>query len=94
MIVRMGSRVSEVELPPLFCPLESAIHPRVRQVEKRAEEWIRDSGMCATAEEEAWVVATHSGDFYARFAPTADDDRLLAMSAPPRTGSRPGRDSR
>ncbi|MET9811585.1 hypothetical protein ABZ322_21935 [Streptomyces sp. NPDC006129] len=76
----MGSRMSEVELPPLFCPLESAIHPRVRKVEKRAEEWIRNSGMCATEEEKAWVIATHSADFYARFAPGADDDRLLATA--------------
>ncbi|MGW0423320.1 terpene synthase family protein [Streptomyces sp. NPDC003015] len=76
----MEFRLSDVELPPLFCPLESAVHPRVRQVEKRAVEWIADSGMCASEREEAWVVATHSADFFARFAPVAEDDRLLAAS--------------
>ncbi|MER8222102.1 hypothetical protein ABTZ58_16230 [Streptomyces sp. NPDC094143] len=76
----MGSRVSEVELPPLFCPLESAVHPRARRIEKRAEEWIGRSGMCASQKELAWVVATHSTDFYARFVPGADDDRLLATA--------------
>lgn len=80
MIIPMGSRVSEVALPPLFCPLESAVHPRVRQVEKRAVEWIGSSGMCASEEEKAWVVASHSTDFYGRFAPAADDDRLLATA--------------
>ncbi|CAM5236344.1 Spiroviolene synthase [Streptomyces tendae] len=75
-----ASRVSGVELPPVFCPFESAIHPRVRQVEKRAVEWIRDCGMCASERERAWVVATHSTDFFARFAPVADDDRLLAAA--------------
>jgi hypothetical protein len=64
----MGHRVTEVELPPLFCPLESAVHPRVRRIEQRAEEWIHTIGMCATEREKAWTVATHSGDFFARFA--------------------------
>jgi hypothetical protein len=36
--------------------------------------------MCASEEELAWVLATHSTDFFARFAPVADDDRLLATS--------------
>ncbi|BCL26683.1 hypothetical protein GCM10017557_15420 [Streptomyces aurantiacus] len=77
----MGTRLSEVELPPVFCPLESAVHPHVRQIEKRAVEWIGASGMCASEREKAWVVATHSADFYARFTPAAeDDDRLLAAT--------------
>ncbi len=75
-----ASRVSGVELPPVFCPFESAIHPRVRQVEKRAVDWIRDCGMCASERERAWTVATHSADFFARFAPVADEDRLLAAA--------------
>jgi hypothetical protein len=74
----MGTRLSEVELPPIFCPLESAVHPQVHSVEKRAVEWIGSSEMCASEREKAWVVATHSADFYARFAPVADEDRLLA----------------
>lgn len=57
----MGHRVTEVELPPLFCPLEYAVHPHVRRIEQRAEEWIHASGMCATEREKAWVIATHSG---------------------------------
>ncbi|MGW7440144.1 terpene synthase family protein [Streptomyces sp. NPDC054849] len=76
----MGAVLSEVELPALYCPLESAVHPHVRQVDAQAVRWIRESGMCATDHEEAWVVATHSTDFFARFAPVADDDRLLATS--------------
>jgi hypothetical protein len=77
----MGHLVTEVELPPLFCPLESAVHPRVRQIERRAVEWIDESGMCGNERERAWVVATHSADFFARFAPEAeDDDRLLAAA--------------
>lgn len=79
-VPRPASRVSGVELTPVFCPFESAIQPRVRQVEKRAVEWIGDSGMCATERERAWTVATHSADFFARFAPVADEDRLLTAA--------------
>lgn len=75
-----ASRVSGVELPPVFCPFESAIHPRVRQVEKQAVKWIDDSGMCASERERAWVVATHSADFFGRFAPVAEEERLLAAA--------------
>ncbi|GGL62758.1 hypothetical protein GCM10010129_02980 [Streptomyces fumigatiscleroticus] len=76
----MGIRMSDLDLPPIYCPFESAVHPRVRQIEKRAVEWIGDSGMCATQREKAWVVATHSTDFFARFAPAAEDDRLLTAA--------------
>jgi hypothetical protein len=76
----MKNQFPEVQLPALFCPLESAVHPRVRQVEKRAVEWIDGSGMCASDRERAWVVATHSADFFARLAPVADEDRLLAAA--------------
>ncbi|WP_367046588.1 hypothetical protein [Streptomyces sp. Je 1-332] len=74
----MELRLTEVELPPLYCPLESAVHPHVRDIEKQAVEWIESSGMCASEREKAGTVATHSADFFARFAPVADDDRLLA----------------
>ncbi|MEV4684714.1 terpene synthase family protein [Streptomyces kurssanovii] len=76
----MGVAVAEADLPALYCPLESAVHRHVRQVADRAVRWVRESGMCASEHEEAWVAATHSADFYARFVPVADDDRLLATS--------------
>ncbi len=77
----MSSAVARMDLPPLFCPLESAVHPRVAVVEERATRWIAESGMCATEEERAWAVASHSADFFSRFAPDAQDqDRLLAAA--------------
>ncbi|MET8573255.1 hypothetical protein [Streptomyces sp. NPDC005012] len=75
------SRISAVELPPFYCPLESRSHPRSAQVEQRAREWLRTCGMCGTDEEYRQVAASRSVDFYGRFAPSADDDRLLATAA-------------
>ncbi|RKN41230.1 terpene synthase family protein [Streptomyces hoynatensis] len=71
---------ADIELPPIFCPLEPAIHPRAQEIERQADAWIKESGMCATDEEYRWVTATHSVNFYARFAPGAADERLLATA--------------
>lgn len=68
------------ELPPYFCPLESRSHPRAVSIERRALEWVRACGMCATEDEYRRTAASRSVDFYGRFAPGADDDRLLAAS--------------
>ncbi|MFV2173010.1 hypothetical protein ACFHW2_25005 [Actinomadura sp. LOL_016] len=66
-----------VDLPPIFCPLEAATNPACRVVERRAVAWMDEVGLCADARERARVIATHSTDFYSRFAPHADEDRLL-----------------
>ncbi|WP_218058278.1 terpene synthase family protein [Streptomyces sp. Wb2n-11] len=76
----MVDSLIDVELPPFYCPLESRSHPRTPLIEQRAMEWIRASGMCATDEEYWRVVGSRSVDFYGRFAPAADDDRLLATA--------------
>ncbi|MBE1537484.1 terpene synthase family protein [Actinomadura algeriensis] len=66
-----------LEMPPIFCPLEAAINPARRAVERRAVGWLDGVGLCADARERAKVIATHSADFYSRFAPHADEDLLL-----------------
>nr|WP_208885106.1 hypothetical protein [Streptomyces armeniacus] len=52
------------------------MHPRVDEAETRAVDWIDRSGFCRTAAERAWVLGSRSADFYARFVPEADPDRL------------------
>ncbi|RJL32893.1 hypothetical protein D5H75_14750 [Bailinhaonella thermotolerans] len=69
--------MDEVELPPIYCPLEPGLNPARDRVERRAIAWIEGSGMCADRRERAWVIGTRSADFYARFAPHADEERLL-----------------
>ena len=69
--------VSDIELPPFYCPIEPAIHPKVDEVEQRAIAWIDQFGFCGTTAERAWVIGTNSADFYARFAPESDMERLL-----------------
>ncbi|MET9765054.1 glutamate dehydrogenase [Streptomyces sp. NPDC006372] len=61
---------------PFYCPIPPAIHPDVDTVERRAHAWIDESGLCPTAVARAWTIGTKSAEFYARFAPAADPDRL------------------
>ncbi len=72
--------LENVELPPIFCPLEPAVNPACRAVERRAVAWLDDRSLCADARERARLIGTHGADFYARFAPGAEEDRLLAAS--------------
>ncbi|TDD70898.1 hypothetical protein E1298_36200, partial [Actinomadura rubrisoli] len=72
-----ASVLERLELPPIFCPLESRINPARAWGERRAIEWIDRQGLGADPGERARVVGTHSADFYARFAPFAVEDGLL-----------------
>ncbi|QEV30150.1 hypothetical protein CP976_03090 [Streptomyces coeruleorubidus] len=65
-----------LDAPPFYCPIESAIHPEAEETERRALAWIDRSGLCRTETDRALYAATRSADFYARFAPHADPDRL------------------
>ncbi|BCK56273.1 terpene synthase family protein [Nocardia wallacei] len=77
----MATNVSEVELPRFYCPLESVIHPHAEEAERRALTWIDASGICTTAQEFAAVRGTRGAEFFARFAPAADPDRLWLAAA-------------
>ncbi|MFV2117975.1 terpene synthase family protein, partial [Streptomyces sp. Act-28] len=65
-----------VETVPFFCPIEPAIHPRAEEAERLALAWTDRVGLCRDATERARVRASRAADFYARFAPHADLDRL------------------
>lgn len=62
--------------PPFYCPIPSALHPDLYAVERVAHAWIDSSGLCPSPTSRAWTIASHSTEFYARFAPHADPERL------------------
>lgn len=66
---------------PFYCPIEPAIHPAAEEVERRALAWIDRMGFAATPAARARSVGTRSAEFYARFAPEADPDRLWIAAA-------------
>lgn len=70
----------DFELPPFYCPIEPAIHPRVDAIAKRATAWIDRCGLCESDAERGWILATSSAEFYARFAPDGVEDGVLAAA--------------
>lgn len=65
-------------MPPFWCPLEPAVHPEVEETERRALAWVDRAGFCATLAERTRLVSSASADFYARFAPHAQLEPLVA----------------
>ncbi|MBT2411047.1 glutamate dehydrogenase [Streptomyces sp. ISL-12] len=65
-----------VDTPPFYCPLASAVHPEAEEAERRALAWLARSGLCRGDTDLARYAGSRSADFYARFAPDADLDRL------------------
>jgi hypothetical protein len=72
--------VDDLVLPPIFCPFDPGMNPAVERVEQRAIACIDQWGVCADGHERRRVIGTRSADFYARFAPEAEEDGLLAAA--------------
>lgn len=64
-------------LPPFYCPIESPVHPRVDELERRAIAWLDSTGIFRDETERAWSIATHSTDFSCRIIPYGRDEPLL-----------------
>jgi hypothetical protein len=75
-----GTPWDDAALPPIFCPLEPGINPALERVERRAIACIDEWGVCADGDERKRVLGTRSTDFFARFAPDAGEDGLLAAA--------------
>lgn len=80
MTLTPTSPLSGLELPPIYCPLESRVNPALPQVERWAAAWLAELRLCADRRELARVLGTHSADFYARFAPDAEADGLFTAA--------------
>ncbi|MFI1972400.1 terpene synthase family protein [Streptomyces cinnamoneus] len=64
-------------LPPFYCPIEPAIHPRAAELERRAVSWLDSTGLFRDEKDRAWSIATHSTDFSCRMIPYGRDEPLL-----------------
>ncbi|GAA2122774.1 terpene synthase family protein [Actinomadura napierensis] len=65
----MTSTATTPELPPVYCPVEPAVHPRADAIERRAVEWVDRMPLYRDDRERRRVIGTNSAEFYARFAP-------------------------
>ncbi|WP_369638191.1 hypothetical protein [Nocardia sp. JMUB6875] len=74
----MSSPISETQwrLPPFYCPIEPAIHPKVDRIEQRAISWMDKFGLYRNDADRAWGIASNASEFVCRILPTGREDRL------------------
>src|SRR6266498_583055 len=66
--------------PPMWCPIEPAIHPQWTDVEERSIRWLTRPGLCADPVRRRRLVATRSFEWCARVAPNSTLESLQARS--------------
>jgi hypothetical protein len=66
-------------IPPIYCPIEPAVHPEADLIEKRAIEWI-DQFADVDQTQRNRLVQSRSAEFFARSTPTGVTDRVLAAA--------------
>lgn len=66
------------QIPPIYCPIPSAIHPRWKDVESRTMSWLAGYGFGVDEHQRAYLAATKSSEWCCRIA--ADGiERLLEI---------------
>ncbi|HET6501442.1 MAG TPA: hypothetical protein VFG87_11835 [Amycolatopsis sp.] len=68
-------------LPPFYCPIAPALHPRVEWIRHRALAWADSIGLYRTPGDRARGVATHSAELACRVLPAGRDDLVWLFSA-------------
>ncbi|MGW4847048.1 terpene synthase family protein [Nocardia brasiliensis] len=68
------------ELPPLYCPFESAIHSEAAAIEAHSVEWLNRFAVGGSAQRTACIVATKSAECVSRVTPTGIPERICLAS--------------
>lgn len=64
-------------LPPFYCPIAPAMHPKAAELERSAIEWVDAAGICRDEADRAWNVATHATDFSCGMIPEGPEELVL-----------------
>ncbi|MFD5554649.1 hypothetical protein ACFWIA_12520 [Streptomyces sp. NPDC127068] len=69
-----------LDIPPLYCPIPSAIHPNHAELRRGTMRWLDRYGFCSDATVEARVRAINGAEFVARLTPGGDLERMQIFS--------------
>ncbi|MFD0538330.1 hypothetical protein ACFQY7_36055 [Actinomadura luteofluorescens] len=72
----MSDPALTVEIPSLYCPLRTRIHPMLAELEQRGNDWMAAHGF--NENERLWrrVQESNAAEFFARICPDAAPERL------------------
>ncbi|TDD40917.1 terpene synthase family protein [Saccharopolyspora elongata] len=63
-----------VDIPPIWCPIESAVHPQVARINARITPWFSSFDLDALTMKR--IGPTHSGEWVCRVAPDGEEEHL------------------
>lgn len=72
----MTTNIIQADTGLFYCPLPTAVHPRVDEVAGRSAEWLARFELCPGERQRRRLLATNSAEFYGRITPAAIDERL------------------
>ncbi|GGZ99781.1 hypothetical protein GCM10010371_68870 [Streptomyces subrutilus] len=65
-----------LRLPPLYCPIDAAIHPEYDSIERDSRAWMDRYHLYTSDIDRAWVIARHYAEAMARIYPEGLTDRV------------------
>jgi Terpene synthase family 2, C-terminal metal binding len=65
-----------LQLPPLYCPIDAAIHPEHERIDRESRAWLDRYRLFTSDIDRAWVIARHYGEAMSRIYPRGIADRV------------------
>ncbi|MEV7434966.1 terpene synthase family protein [Streptomyces griseoviridis] len=65
-----------LSLPPLYCPIDAAVHPELDSIERDSEAWLDRFRLYTSDIDRAWVIARHYAEAMGRIYPKGITDRV------------------
>ncbi|MFF5563769.1 hypothetical protein ACFY7Z_16970 [Streptomyces sp. NPDC012623] len=66
-----------LQLPPLYCPIDAAVHPELDSIDHDARNWLDRYRLYTSDIDRAWVIARNYGEAMARIYPVGITDRVV-----------------
>lgn len=65
-----------LHLPPLYCPIDAAVHPELDSIERDSRAWLDRFRLYTSDIDRAWIIARHYPEAMARIYPLGITDRV------------------
>lgn len=76
----MTDQTFDVEIGPFYCPIRSAIFPRIDDLARRSREWLSRFGVCTDEQQLERIMATNSAELVGRVMPEGIEDRVQILT--------------
>ncbi|MFJ2559652.1 MULTISPECIES: hypothetical protein [unclassified Streptomyces] len=71
-----GATAALLQLPPLYCPIDGAIHPEYESIDRDAQIWLDRYRLYTSDIDRAWIIARNYAEAMSRIYPRGITDRV------------------